>query len=142
MQYIGIARTDQKGIIQVGVRPEILEEMLAQQKQASLPLEAPRQQKKPTISLQILSVLLKMEKITDMAVDDFIHVVDEIENANKSVNTIADMVRNNAEIVQTAVQSLEQISGVVKRNVHVSQESEQTAQKLANESEGLQEMID
>lgn len=29
MQYIGIARTDQKGIIQVGVRPEILEEMLA-----------------------------------------------------------------------------------------------------------------
>ncbi len=77
-----------------------------------------------------------------MAVDDFIHVVDEIENANKSVNTIADMVRNNAEIVQTAVQSLEQISGVVKRNVHVSQESEQTAQKLANESERLQEMID
>lgn len=52
------------------------------------------------------------------------------------------MVRNNAEIVQTAVQSLEQISGVVKRNVHVSQESEQTAQKLANESERLQEMID
>lgn len=82
------------------------------------------------------------KKITDMAVDDFIHVVDEIENANKSVNAIANMVRSNAEIVQKAVESLEQISGVVKRNVQISQESEQTAQKLASESERLQEMID
>lgn len=29
MQYIGVARTDAKGFVQVGVRPEVLEEMLA-----------------------------------------------------------------------------------------------------------------
>lgn len=29
MQYIGVARTDAKGLVQVGVRPEVLEEMLA-----------------------------------------------------------------------------------------------------------------
>ena len=29
MQYIGVARTDAKGLVQVGVRPEILENMLA-----------------------------------------------------------------------------------------------------------------
>lgn len=82
------------------------------------------------------------KEIADTAVDDFIHVVDEIENANRSVNMIADMVRKDAQTVQKAAESLEQISGVVKRNVQISQESEQTAQKLANESERLQEMID
>ncbi len=29
MQYIGVARTDAKGFVQVGVRPEVLEQMLA-----------------------------------------------------------------------------------------------------------------
>lgn len=29
MQYIGVARTDAKGLVQVGVRPEVLEDMLA-----------------------------------------------------------------------------------------------------------------
>lgn len=29
MQYIGVARTDAKGLVQVGVRPEVLEKMLA-----------------------------------------------------------------------------------------------------------------
>ena len=29
MQYIGVARTDAKGLVQVGVRPEVLEEILA-----------------------------------------------------------------------------------------------------------------
>ncbi|MDE7425503.1 MAG: methyl-accepting chemotaxis protein [Lachnospiraceae bacterium] len=29
MQYIGVARTDKKGLVQVGVRPEVLEDMLA-----------------------------------------------------------------------------------------------------------------
>lgn len=29
MQYIGVARTDDKGLVQVGVRPEVLEEVLA-----------------------------------------------------------------------------------------------------------------
>lgn len=29
MQYIGVARTDAKGLVQVGVRPEVLEEVLA-----------------------------------------------------------------------------------------------------------------
>lgn len=29
MQYIGVARTDDKGLVQVGVRPEVLENMLA-----------------------------------------------------------------------------------------------------------------
>lgn len=29
MQYVGVARTDQKGFVQVGVRPEVLENMLA-----------------------------------------------------------------------------------------------------------------
>ncbi|MCI9078258.1 MAG: HAMP domain-containing protein [Lachnospiraceae bacterium] len=29
MQYIGVARTDDKGLVQVGVRPEVLEDMLA-----------------------------------------------------------------------------------------------------------------
>jgi len=29
MQYVGVARTDAKGLVQVGIRPEILEDMLA-----------------------------------------------------------------------------------------------------------------
>ena len=29
MQYIGVTRTDEKGLVQVGVRPEVLENMLA-----------------------------------------------------------------------------------------------------------------
>ncbi len=29
MQYIGVARTDAKGLVQVGIRPEVLENMLA-----------------------------------------------------------------------------------------------------------------
>lgn len=83
----------------------------------------------------------KGKQITDTAVNDFIHVVDEIENANRSVNMMAEMIRNNTEIVQKAVEGLEQISNVVGRNVQISQESEQTAQKLASESERLQEMV-
>ena len=32
MQYIGVARTDAAGFVQVGIRPEVLEEMLAGKK--------------------------------------------------------------------------------------------------------------
>lgn len=82
------------------------------------------------------------KNITDMVVNDFIHVVDEIESTNKSVSTVADMVRNNAQDIQKAVEGLEQISNVVKQNVTISQESEQTAQKLAVESERLLELVE
>lgn len=82
------------------------------------------------------------KNITDMAVKDFIHVVDEIESTNKSVSTVANMVRNNAQDIQKAVEGLEQISSVVKQNVMISQESEQTAQKLAVESERLLELVE
>lgn len=32
MQYIGVARSDAEGLVQVGVRPEVLENMLASTK--------------------------------------------------------------------------------------------------------------
>lgn len=82
------------------------------------------------------------KNITDMAVKDFIHVVDEIESTNKSVSIVANMVRNNAQDIQKAVEGLEQISNVVKQNVMISQESEQTAQKLAVESKRLLELVE
>lgn len=82
------------------------------------------------------------KEITDMAVKDFINVVDEIEATNKSVGIVANMVRNNAQDIQKAVEGLGQIFSVVKQNVTISQESEQTAQKLAVESERLLGLIE
>ena len=80
--------------------------------------------------------------ITEMAVEDFIHVADEIESTSESVGGLADIVRDNAQDIQKAVVGLEQISDVVKQNVQISQESEQTAQKLATESERLLGLIE
>lgn len=80
--------------------------------------------------------------ITDMAVEDFIHVADEIESTSRSVGELADIVRDNAQDIHKAVEGLEQISGVVRQNVKISQESEQTAQKLATESERLLGLVE
>lgn len=82
------------------------------------------------------------KQITEMAVEDFIHVADEIESASRSVGDLADIVRDNAQDIHKAVEGLEQISGVVRQNVQISQESEQTAQKLATESERLLGLIE
>lgn len=80
--------------------------------------------------------------ITDMAVEEFIHVADEIESTSRSVGDLADIARDNAQDIQKAVEGLEQISGVVRQNVQISQESEQTAQKLATESERLLGLVE
>lgn len=82
------------------------------------------------------------KNITDMAVGDFIQVVDEIKSTNKSVGIVANMVRNNAQDIQKAVEGLGQISSVVKQNITISQDSQQTAQKLAEESERLLALVE
>lgn len=81
-------------------------------------------------------------EITEQTVADFAAVVDDIEKANQSINTITDMVKQNAHVVSHAVNEIEKISNVVEKNVEISQNSKQASSNMAEETEKLFRLIE
>lgn len=99
---------------------------------------------KETNSL-IMSTVVAIEegrKISELAMQVFDGMAEQIEKASSGVKNIADTVRQNVSIVTQAVDGLERISQVVERNVEVSQDSEQVSMMMAEEAGNLLKMVE
>ncbi len=80
--------------------------------------------------------------ITDQTVEAFGIVVENIEQTDRCVMEIADMVKQNVDIVSYAVSQIEQISGVVEKNVQISQNTKQVSANMADITGRLIEIVE
>lgn len=81
-------------------------------------------------------------EITDLTVQVFDNITEEITIASENVKQISNMVTENANVVTTAMQGLEQISDVVQRNVEISRDSEMASSSMAEEASKLMGLVE
>lgn len=82
------------------------------------------------------------KRITDQTVKAFGVVVEDIEKANRDVLAITDMVRQNVDIVESAVGQIDRISNVVEENVQISQNTKQASSNVADITGKLLELVE
>lgn len=82
------------------------------------------------------------KKITDQTAEAFDTAVENIRNADKDVEKITNMVRQNVEIVIHATEQIEKISNVVEKNVQVSHNTKQVSSNMADITGKLLEMVE
>lgn len=82
------------------------------------------------------------KKITDQTAEAFDIAVGNIENANKDVEKITDMVKQNVEIVIHATEQIEKIANVVEKNVQVSHNTKQVSSNMADITGKLLEIVE
>lgn len=80
--------------------------------------------------------------ITDQTVEAFGVVVDTIEQTDHDIVEIANMVRQNVDIVSHAVSQIERISNVVEENVQISQNTKQVSSNMADITGKLLEIVE
>lgn len=80
--------------------------------------------------------------ITDQTVDAFGIVVENIEQTDHEIAEIANMVRQNVDIVSHAVSQINRISNVVEDNVRISQNSRQVSAHMADITGKLLEIVE
>lgn len=80
--------------------------------------------------------------ITDQTVEAFGVVVETIEQTDHDIAEIANMVRQNVDIVSHAVSQIERISNVVEENVHISQNTKQVSSNMADITGQLLEIVE
>lgn len=80
--------------------------------------------------------------ITDQTVEAFGIVVETIEQTDRDIAEITDMVRQNVDIVSNAVSQIERISNVVEENVQISQNTKQVSSNMADITGQLLEIIE
>lgn len=82
------------------------------------------------------------KRITDQTVKAFGVVVEDIEKANRDVLAITDMVRQNVDIVESAVGQIDRISNVVEENVQISQNTKQASSNVADITGKLLDLVE
>ena len=82
------------------------------------------------------------KKITDQTAEAFDIAVGNIESANKDVEKITDMVKQNVEIVIHATEQIEKIANVVEKNVQVSHNTKQVSSNMADITGKLLEIVE
>ena len=80
--------------------------------------------------------------ITEKTTEDFGAVVEEIEEASRSVNEITNMVKKKLESVTYAVRGLYIIADVVEKNIQISQNSKDVSTHMADEAGKLLELVE
>lgn len=80
--------------------------------------------------------------ITDQTVEAFGVVVETIEQTDRDIVEITDMVRQNVDIVSHAVSQIERISNVVEENVQISQNTKQVSSNMADITGQLLEIVE
>lgn len=81
-------------------------------------------------------------QITDQTAEAFDNAVENIGLANRDVEKITGMVRQNVEIVTHATEQIERISNVVEKNVQVSNNTKQVSSNMADITGKLLEMVE
>ncbi|MDE6917801.1 MAG: methyl-accepting chemotaxis protein, partial [Lachnospiraceae bacterium] len=70
--------------------------------------------------------------VTDQTVEAFDIVVQNINQTDSDIAKITGMVRQNVDIVSSAVSQIERISGVVEENVQISQNTKHASSNMAD----------
>ena len=81
-------------------------------------------------------------KITDQTAEAFGIVVENIEKTDHDIEEIANMVRENVNIVSHAVSQIERISNVVEENVQISHSTKQVSSNMADITGKLLQMVE
>ncbi len=81
-------------------------------------------------------------KITDQTAEAFGIVVENIEKTDHDIEEIANMVRENVNIVSHAVSQIERISNVVEENVQISHSTKQASSNMADITGKLLQMVE
>lgn len=81
-------------------------------------------------------------EITEQTVAAFGTVVEDIERANRDVDRITEMVRQNVDTVAHAVSQIGRISSVVEENVQISQNTKQVSSNMADITGKLMDMVE
>ncbi len=171
MQYIGVARTDAKGLVQVGVRPEVLENMLASTEINEVMKDIDFGEKGYVYAIDAKDGKILAHKESSLIgksaekagfpkdfacsgkavvngvkgyyqAEAFGVAVADIEKASKDVKVITDMVRGNMDIVSDAVGKMGRISDVVEKNVQISQNTKQVSSNMADVAGKLLELVE
>lgn len=82
------------------------------------------------------------QAITDQTVEAFSIVVEDIEKANRDVEKITEMVKQNVDTVAYAVTQIGRISSVVEENVQISENTKQVSSNMADITGKLLEMVE
>lgn len=80
--------------------------------------------------------------ITDQTAEIFSATADNIAEANRGVEKIANKVRENVNTVADAVNQITRISSVVEKNVQISQNTREASSDMAEITGRLREMVD
>ncbi len=81
-------------------------------------------------------------KITDQTAEAFGIVVENIEKTDHDIQEIANMVRENVNIVSHAVTQIERISSVVEENVQISHDTKKVSSNMADITGKLLEIVE
>lgn len=81
-------------------------------------------------------------EITDQTAEAFDVAVENIDQANRQVEKITDMVKGNVRIMTSAAGKIGRISDVVERNVEVSHNTKQASSDMADITEKLLKMVE
>lgn len=84
----------------------------------------------------------KGKTITNQAVQEFLAVVQKMEQAGKEVEQIAVMTNEQVKIIFSALDELKLIATVVEKNSSISKNSEATSENLASQAGKLREMVE
>lgn len=80
--------------------------------------------------------------ITDQTAEIFSATADNIAEANRGVEKIANKVRENVNTVADAVNQITRISSVVEKNVQISRNTREASSDMAEITGRLREMVD
>lgn len=80
--------------------------------------------------------------MTEQTAKIFSETMKDIESANSNVKSIAEMVKNNVDIVNEASDGMSRISGVVEKNVLISQDTKQVSENMVSVSGRLLELVE
>ena len=80
--------------------------------------------------------------ITQETMDDFTHLVREIQAASSHVADITRVVQDNSAVVSQAATGLERIASVAGANVTVSQDAQQVSANMASEASRLMDLVE
>ena len=82
------------------------------------------------------------KKITDQTFNALGMVAEDIEKSNQDVLAIADMVRQNVDIVEGAVSQVKRIASVAEENVQISQDTKRASSNMADITSKLLELVE
>lgn len=89
-----------------------------------------------------LEAVSRGKETADSTVQEFLRVVDDIEQSGKNVAEISSMAHRQVSLVLNAAEGLNLISKVAEKNSIVSDKSEITSQNLAKEAGNLRYLVE